>query len=214
VDFDSLREALRQDVRLGAVALLGADLVCGPLRARIVETEAYRGTDDPGSHAHRGPTKRNQVMFGEPGRAYVYFTYGMHWMLNVTAEPPGCAAAVLIRAAEPIDGLEFMAARRPKARSFSHLLAGPARICAAFGIGPAQNGQDLLCLTQELRIEPGALPSTVLFGPRIGLAKGKGELHPWRFLDESRIEWASATRKGLTPLSCQPNEVRPIFADN
>lgn len=99
-----LLDALAHDVRRGAVALLGAHLVRGEKRARIVEVEAYRGIDDPGSHAFRGATPRNEVMFGPPGFAYVYFTYGMHWMLNVSSQNHSVAAAVLLRAGEPLAG--------------------------------------------------------------------------------------------------------------
>src|SRR6185503_6309604 len=137
VSLDDILHELATDVRRGAVALLGTHLVRGKRRARIVEVEAYRGLDDPGSHAFRGPTPRNQVMFGPPGFAYVYFTYGMHWMLNVTAQHHGIGAAVLIRAAEPLEGIQKMQDMRPKAQKIEDLLSGPTKICAAFEIDRA-----------------------------------------------------------------------------
>lgn len=183
--------ALEVDVLRGSKALLGAHLVRGELRARIVEVEAYRAADDPGSHAFRGPTKRNQVMFGPAGYAYVYFTYGAHWMLNVTAHPEGNAAGVLIRAAEPLAGMSLMRERRPKATTVQDLLSGPAKLAAAFGITGADNGMPLLIGDSDMRIEAGTPVKKVLSGVRIGLAKGKGEETPWRFVDAEATQWLS-----------------------
>lgn len=183
-------EALRRDVVEGSQALLGAHLVRGPRRARIVEVEAYRAADDPGSHAFRGPTRRNQPMFGPPGHAYVYFTYGAHWMLNVTAHPDGDAAAVLIRAAQPLDGLEIMRKRRPKAATDQALLSGPAKLAAAFDITGADNGLDLFG-GSDLQVEGGSPARRVRQGVRIGLAEGKGDDIPWRFVDADALEWIS-----------------------
>jgi DNA-3-methyladenine glycosylase len=114
----------------------------GLLAGRIVETEAYTGGTDPASHAYRGPTARNAVMFGPAGHAYVYFSYGMHYCLNVTAERPGKPGAVLLRALEPLAGVELMRARGdhgPEVR----LLSGPGKIGRAFGLNLADNGRDL-----------------------------------------------------------------------
>lgn len=188
---DNLREALFRDAREGARALLGTILVRGDRRARIVETEAYRNTDDPGSHAHRGRTPRNAPMFDRPGVAYAYFTYGAHWMLNVAAHPPGEGAAVLIRAAEPLEGLAAMRALRPLARDDQGLLSGPGKLAAAFEVGREHNGLDLLDPTSALRLEPGRPAPNVLAGGRVGLAHGKGEDLPWRYADAESLQWIS-----------------------
>jgi DNA-3-methyladenine glycosylase len=148
-----LREILIKDVVASAQALVGAELVKGLMRARIVETEAYRGSDDPASHAFRGPTPRTQVMFGEPGLAYMYFNYGVHWMLNVTTYASGQAGAVLIRAAQPLAGLEEMRENRPGVHE-KDLLSGPGKLAKAFGLTGADNFIDLLDLNSPLRLIP------------------------------------------------------------
>ena len=208
VSLDDILHELATDVRRGAVALLGTQLVRGKKRARIVEVEAYRGLDDPGSHAFRGPTPRNEVMFGPPGRAYVYFTYGMHWMLNVTTQHHGIGAAVLIRAAEPLNGVDEMRRNRPKAYKKEDLLSGPAKICAAFEIDRAQNGTNLFHKT-GLRIEKGDQPVQILHGTRIGLAAGKGDNHLWRFVDGAALRWVSTPKNNLQPLLLAPDRINP-----
>ena len=185
------RRALEADVVAAAPLLLGWELVHGPLRARIVEVEAYRTPDDAGCHAHRGRTPKVETMFSEAGRAYVYFTYGNHWMLNVVGFPEGAAAAILIRAAEPVDGMETFWERRPKARRVEDLLSGPGKLTAAFGVDRRLDGVDLLDGREDLRLEPGVRVSDVAVGVRIGLAEGKGDLLPWRFIDRGRMLWAS-----------------------
>ncbi len=183
-------ELLRRDVLAAAPKLLGWVLRTGDLSARIVEVEAYRTPDDPGCHAHRGQTPRCATMFGEPGHAYVYFTYGNHWMLNVVAHDAGNAAAILIRAAEPLTGLEAMRARRPKAKRDEDLLSGPGKLAAAFGLDGRHDGLNLLS-SSELRLEPAEPPRNILTGTRIGLALGKGDELPWRFVDADRLRWVS-----------------------
>jgi len=139
-------------------------------------------------------TPRNAVMFGPPGHAYVYFTYGNHWMLNITAHDDGDAAAVLIRAAIPLEGLDVMRERRfrtQKLQSDANLLSGPGKICQAFGIDRRHNGIDLLDPSGELWLEPGAPVERVTVGTRIGLAIGMGDDLPWRFLDAENLRWAS-----------------------
>jgi DNA-3-methyladenine glycosylase len=172
--------------------LLGCILVHGPCSARIVETEAYRSVGDPASHAFRGQTPRNRVMFGPVGVAYVYFSYGNHWMLNVVAHPPGEAGAVLIRAAEPLTGIDLMQARR-KLTDPRQLLNGPGKLCQAMAIGKEHYGMDLFS-GGDVRIEPGPPPSSILEGPRVGIAIGKGHETPWRFIDADRLAWASRPR--------------------
>jgi len=171
--------------------LLGCELVFGGLRARIVETEAYAGQDDLGSHGCRGKTPRNAMMFGEPGHAYVYFTYGNHWMLNVTARPIGECGAVLIRGAMPLEGLETMRERRPKAKNDFDLLSGPGKLAAAFGLDREFNGLNLLSENSPLLLVPGEPVTHILVGTRIGIAKGRGDETPWRFVDEGLVRWAS-----------------------
>lgn len=159
--------------------MLGAELRVGPVRLRLTEVEAYGGGDDPGSHAFRGRTPRTAVMFGPPGRAYVYFTYGMHWCLNVVCSPDGRAAAVLLRAGEVVDGLGEARARRPGAAD-RDLARGPARLTRALGVDGRCNGADLLG-DGPLVLQPAVGPAgAVRSGPRVGVG-GAGAGTPWRF---------------------------------
>ncbi|MGE0880108.1 MAG: DNA-3-methyladenine glycosylase [Acidimicrobiia bacterium] len=158
-----------------APALLNKVLVCGGVSARIVEVEAYCGHQDPGSHAFRGPTKRNATMFGPPGRLYVYFTYGMHWCANVVCSPAGEASAVLFRALEPLTGLEVMRVRRPKAKSDRDLCRGPARLAEAFAIDGEFDGHDVTKRSSALPWigdDGTAPPDQAVQSVRIGLSKG------------------------------------------
>jgi DNA-3-methyladenine glycosylase len=164
-----------------APRLLNSLLTNGDRVARIVEVEAYRGLEDPASHAYRGPTKRNATMFGPPGRMYVYFTYGMHWCANVVCGPPSVAGAVLIRAAAPEGGLDSMWAARPAARRERDLCSGPAKLCQALGITGTFDGADLVTGDLGVRLctdgtEPPSNPGT---GPRIGISVAAEK--PWRF---------------------------------
>jgi DNA-3-methyladenine glycosylase len=146
--------------------------------ARIVECEAYR-EDDPASHSHRGRTARNGVMFGPPGHLYVYFTYGMHFCMNVVTEEVGTGSAVLLRAAEPLSGLEAMAAARGVDEP-RRLCSGPARLTQAFGVTREQDGVDLTRgggLFVSAGDPVGA--AAVWVGPRIGIRQATER--PWRF---------------------------------
>ena len=149
---------------------------------RIVEVEAYRGADDPGSHGFRGPTRRNATMFGPPGHLYVYFTYGMHWCANVVAETAGVAAAVLLRALTPLDGLDAMyAARGPVARRDRDLCSGPAKLTQALGIDGALDGANLVTADRSVTIVDDGTPPPLdpAVTARIGLTNGVDL--PWRF---------------------------------
>ena len=147
----------------------------------ITETEAYISQKDLACHAKAGLTPRTQVMFGKPGHAYVYFTYGNHWMLNAVTEREGFPAAVLIRAIQPIEGIEIMSARRSDRDTF-----GPGKLTQAMGITKRENGVDLTESTQGLWIESGVrVPnSLVTKGPRVGLNNTPEPWlsKPWRFL--------------------------------
>jgi DNA-3-methyladenine glycosylase len=147
----------------------------------ITETEAYISEKDLACHAKAGRTARTAVMYGEPGHAYVYFTYGTHWMLNVVTEREGFPAAVLIRAIQPIEGVEIMTARRSGRDTF-----GPGKLCQALGITKSENGVDLTKTTGGLWIEAGLnVPnSRVTKGPRVGLNNTPEPWlsQPWRFL--------------------------------
>jgi DNA-3-methyladenine glycosylase len=150
--------------------------VVGECSGRITEVEAYR-QDDPASHTFRGRTDRNAVMFGPAGYLYVYFTYGMHHCANVVTGPAGEGAAVLIRAVEPIAGIDTMRARR---QGRPHIADGPAKLCQAFGIGGEHNGVDL-CDGGAIGLFDDGVPppDDPVVGPRIGITKAVDV--PWRF---------------------------------
>jgi len=144
----------------------------------IVEAEAYRGEDDPASFAFRGRTKRSERLYGPPGRAFVYLTYGKHHMLNIVTEREDFPAAVLIRAVEPREGIAMMVKRR-KTDNLLHLCSGPAKLCQAFDIDLSLNGVQLYSYKSLLLIEEGEkLKSDLVWKPRIGIQEGKDRL--WR----------------------------------
>ncbi|HEX6942749.1 MAG TPA: DNA-3-methyladenine glycosylase [Gemmatimonadaceae bacterium] len=174
--YDRPTEAVAREL-LGAV--LEHRTADGTVRGRIVETEAYLGPHDPACHAAAGLTDRTRLLFGPPGRAYVYFIYGMHWCFNAVTREEGHGSAVLIRALEPISGLEHMRRRRDVERDVD-LTSGPARLCDAFGIDKEQNGVRLN--RGPLRILSGLqVPDEdVLVTPRIGIRKAAD--WPLRFL--------------------------------
>ncbi len=176
-----------RDPRVVAPELLGAVLVScvdGAVTAgRIVETEAYLGAHDPGSHAStKGITARNEVMYGEPACAYVYFTYGNHHMLNLVCEPAGVAGAVLIRALEPLVGFEAMTARR-NGRRFAELCDGPGKLAAALGVDLTDNGVPLG--SRRLHVYAGMrlAAEEIASSGRVGLSAGH-EL-PYRYYDST-----------------------------
>ncbi|SDZ31692.1 DNA-3-methyladenine glycosylase [Micromonospora pattaloongensis] len=177
-----LAELLAGPVVPAARGLLGCHLDANGVTVRITEVEAYAGTaGDPASHAHRGRTARNAVMFGPSGYAYVYFTYGMHWCMNVVTGPEGEASAVLLRAGEVIDGLEVARARRTAVRRDLDLARGPARLCAALGLDGAAYGRYLLG-DGPVRLTPAPTPvppDEIVSGPRVGVTGAHDR--PWRF---------------------------------
>jgi DNA-3-methyladenine glycosylase len=171
-----------------AAQLLGCLLVHGEVVVELTEVEAYAGVgEDPASHAHRGLTPRTRTMFGAPGHAYVYLSYGVHRCLNIVTGPVGTASAVLVRGARVLAGLELARDRRrgiPDAR----LARGPGCLTRALDIGLGDDGLDLL-RGPGVRLEPGTAPAQVACGPRIGITKAT-EL-PWR--------WWVPGADGVTP---------------
>ena len=175
--------------------LVGCVVRHGETAGRIVETESYH-MEEPACHAYAGVTDRTSTLFGEPGHAYVYFSYGVHSLLNAVAEEAGVGAAVLIRALEPVDGIEVMRARRGMDRD-EELCSGPGKLTQALGIGLSMNGSSLVDGPVEvLDREPGLRAPRVVIGERIGITKA-ADL-PWRFCDaDSRHvsrPWPAAMR--------------------
>jgi DNA-3-methyladenine glycosylase len=173
---DNLVEVLSGPVLEAAPRLLGAVLRHDGVAVRLTEVEAYDGPNDPGSHAFRGPTRRNQVMFGPAGRLYTYFTYGMHHCANVVCGPEGTAAAVLLRAGEVVEGIEVARQRRGR-HPDRDLARGPARLCSALALDLSHNGLDLT--DGALTLGPTLDPALVSTGPRVGLRQAPDR--PWRF---------------------------------
>ncbi|CAI9406538.1 DNA-3-methyladenine glycosylase [Nocardioides sp. T2.26MG-1] len=159
-----------------APRLLNAVLRHSGVAVRLTEVEAYAGEADPGSHAFRGRTRRNAVMFGPPGHLYCYFTYGMHVCCNVVCGPEGTASAVLLRAGEVVEGRDLARERRPRSTD-RDLARGPARLCTALGIELGHDGTDLVAGPVTLTL--GDPPGSVSTGPRVGL-RGAPD-RPWRF---------------------------------
>jgi DNA-3-methyladenine glycosylase len=161
--------------------LLHVELAGIRCTGRIVETEAYM-PDDPASHTFNGQTNRNAVMFGPPGHLYVYLSYGIHHCANVVTGPVGSGQAVLIRAIEPVGGLDVMEARR--GRSGRELSNGPGKLCRALGITADHDGLDLVASQTIWISDDGAKPDKTLVGQRVGISKGVQT--PWRFRSVSR----------------------------
>jgi len=161
-----------------APTLLGGLLRHGEVAVRLTEVEAYDGLDDPASHAFRGRTARTEVMFGPPGRLYVYFSYGMHWAANVVCGPDGTASGILLRAGEVVEGLELARSRRGRA-SDRDLARGPGRLTQALGVTAEHKGTSVLGdgpVTLVLDPQPAARISA---GPRVGVSAEADR--PWRF---------------------------------
>ena len=187
-----LLDLLQGDPVEVAPRLLGAVLTArdgdGAVAVRLTEVEAYRGEADPGSHAYRGRTARNAAMFEAAGGIYVYFTYGMHYCVNIVCGPRGLSRAVLLRAGEVTGGADLARRRRPAARTDRDLARGPARLCQALGLGRPDDGarlggpDDRICLALPA---PGAVSdaASIRCGPRTGVAGpgGDGAAFPWGF---------------------------------
>jgi DNA-3-methyladenine glycosylase len=167
-----------------AARVLGATLWSGPVAVRIVEVEAYGGDPagpwpDTASHSGRGRTKRNAVMFGEPGVLYVYLSYGMHTCVNVTSGPDGVASAVLVRSGEVVAGHHLARARRTAARTDADLARGPGNLGSALGISLSDYGTRLFDPNSGIRLELGVPETGIASGPRVGISTAADR--PWRF---------------------------------
>ena len=183
-------ELVAGSVHDAAPALVGWTLLVDGVGGRIVEVEAY-AEDDEASHSFRGPTPRTSAMFGEPGRLYVYRSYGIHWCANVVCEEPGRGAAILLRAVEPTHGLETMRQRRGVAAE-RLLCSGPGRLTQALGLTGRHDGADVALPPFELRppVEPVAVERT----PRVGITRAAEK--PWRYV-EAGTAFASRRLRAL-----------------
>lgn len=194
-------EDLLGPVDVVAPSLLGCWVVTerpeGRVALRLTEVEAYSGSGmDPAAHSHRGPTPRASIMFGPPGRLYVYFSYGVHWCANVVVGAEGNGEAVLLRAGEVVVGEELARARRPAARTSRDLAGGPARLTQALAIGRDDLGSDLLDGSSRVRLHRGSAPSAISAGPRVGITLATDL--PWRFW-ETDAPSVSVFRPGGKP---------------
>lgn len=194
-------DALAGDPVTAARSLLGAVITAGGVRARIVEVEAYGGPPDgpwpdAAAHSYRGPTDRNTVMFGPPGRLYTYRSYGIHVCANVSCGPAGTAAAVLLRAAAIQSGAESAQVRRGPAVSPSALARGPGNVCSALGITMAHNGVDVFDAGSPVTVRVGEeLPASV--GPRVGVSQAADRA--WRFWLPGSPEVSAYRRSSRAP---------------
>lgn len=184
-----------------ARSLLGCWVVTerpeGTVGLRLTEVEAYSGSGiDPAAHSHRGPTPRAAIMFGPPGRLYVYFSYGVHWCANVVVGPEGDGEAVLLRAGEVVVGEKLARSRRPAARSARDMAGGPARLTQALAIGRDDLGTDLLDARSPVRLHRGSAPAAISTGPRVGISLATDL--PWRFW-ETDAPSVSVFRPGGKP---------------
>jgi DNA-3-methyladenine glycosylase len=180
-----MRSDLCQPVDQVAPRLLGAVIRHGPVGVRLTELEAYDGATDPASHAYRGRTARNAVMFGPAGHLYLYFTYGMHWAGNISCGPEGVGSGVLMRAGEVVEGLEVARSRRGRA-SDRDLARGPGRLTQALGLQPEHKGCDLLGSGPVTLEFPAGKAEMIMVGPRVGVSVEADR--PWRFwIGDSRF---------------------------
>ena len=187
------RTFFERDPRAVAPELLNKILLRDDGRAgRIIEVEAYCGAEDPAAHTFNGPTKRNRTMFGRAGHMYVYFTYGMHWCCNTVCGPEGEGWGVLLRAVEPIAGIEQMRTARGGARSDRELTNGPAKLTQAMGIDGSFDGADLVLDDRGVSVQTDGTvpPDSPRMDPRVGISRARD--FPWRW----RIPSASAGRLG------------------
>jgi DNA-3-methyladenine glycosylase len=208
---------VRADDLLGPVddvarSLLGCwvvtDRPVGRVALRLTEVEAYSGDGmDPAAHSHRGPTPRAAIMFGPPGRLYVYFSYGVHWCANVVVGPEGRGQAVLLRAGEVVVGEDLARSRRPAARVARDLARGPARLTQALAIGPDDLDTDLLSPASAVRLHRGPAPSAVSAGPRVGISQATDL--PWRFW-ETGAPSVSVFRAGGKPRPRRAGQDGPL----
>ncbi len=160
------------------VSEIGGKLV----KARVTEVEAYKGHDDPASHAYGGRTARNGSMFERPGTLYVYRSYGVHWCGNVAAGPEGVGWGILFRGAEIVEGVGVARSRRGRDDGLAN---GPGKLTQALGIDHSHDGTDLLHEHSPIRIEAGAAPAMVMATPRVGITKAKER--PWRFVEVTTV---------------------------
>jgi DNA-3-methyladenine glycosylase len=177
MDFDLLNDAPELVAQRLLGAILARELDGQTVRVRIVETEAYH-QNDAASHSYRGRTTRTEVMFGPAGHLYVYFTYGMHYCMNVVTGPEGEGSAVLIRAVESLDGQTYMALNRPGHGGVT-LTNGPAKLCQALAIDKSMNGHDLRQPPCRLLLQPALPAADIVQTVRIGISQAQDV--PWRF---------------------------------
>lgn len=177
-----------------APSLLGA-VIATDVAIRLTEVEAYRGSEDPGSHAYRGRTKRNATMFGPPGHLYCYLSYGIHWNANIVCWPEGRPGGILLRAGEVVSGHEIARRRRPKARTDRDLARGPGRLGQALGLDGSWDGA---ALGERITLTRGGAPEEICAGPRVGVSgPGGTEDYPFR-LWIGGDQYVSPYRRGAT----------------
>jgi len=200
------RDFFERPVDLVARELLGARVVHDGVAVRLTEVEAYDGPNDPASHAYRGPTARNRVMFGPAGHLYVYRSHGLHWCANVTTGPPGVPSAVLLRAGVVVDGHELAHRRRGPAVTAVRLARGPGNLGQALGLARSDDGEDL-CGGGRVQIfkDPAFAGGTVRCGPRVGVSVAADV--DWRFWLDGEPT-VSAYRRSPRAVSTSARDVR------